>query len=87
MPFSVKKFEKEFCAAMEDCRTGDASELVMRTCANTNQWIAELEPWKMVGWILIFVRARATIGILIILGEYICRSVILVGHSSVVSLY
>lgn len=47
LPFSVREFEKSFCEAMEDARTGDATDLVMKNCAAANQWIAEIEPWKM----------------------------------------
>ncbi|CAD7926137.1 unnamed protein product [Amoebophrya sp. A120] len=47
LPFDVAELRKKFCEAFEDCRTGETAEMARIAAAETNKWLADLEPWKM----------------------------------------
>jgi methionyl-tRNA synthetase len=46
-PFDVDVLRKEVDEAVASLGIMEASTLVLRACASTNKWIADLEPWKM----------------------------------------
>lgn len=48
-PFDVAALRKEVDEAIANLGVMDASASVLRACAATNKWIADLEPWKMKG--------------------------------------
>jgi len=47
LPFDLEFVRKEFCNAMEKTHTKDAAEIITKACVEANQWIANLEPWKI----------------------------------------